>query len=296
MAKSALNLAISRLTISLMNKTVNWKQSSRNRLARFFGFVAWYALPRRRHICLTNLKLCFPDWTEEKRISVAKGVFQNLVRAAIDHSVLWKGTEEQVLKMVKFSGKENLIEAAKDGVIVVAPHFVGIDSGGIAINTFLRGASLYQTQTNPIWDEWAYHGRKRFSDPILIPKSNLAMREVLELLKKKVPFYYLPDMDHGARNSVFSPFFGVQAATLPMVSRLARIAKCKVLWCITETTDDGYIVHLSEPLKDFPTKDYKADTDRLNKELEQFILQHPDQYLWTHRRFKTRPEGEPPVY
>ncbi len=296
MAKSQINQLISRASIALLNMTANWKQSSRTRLANLLGNIAWYVLARRRHVTLTNLKLCFPDWSEGKRIQTAKQVFRNLMRAALDHSVLWVGTKEQVLQMVKFEGKENLIEAANDGVIVVAPHFVGLDAGGIAINTFLRGSSLYQRQSNPVWDEWAYKGRKRFSDPILIPKSENAMREVLSLLKEKVPFYYLPDMDHGARNSVFVPFFNVPAATLPMVSRLARVTKCKVLWGIAEMTDDGYIMHLSKPLDNFPTRDYVADTLRINKELEAFILKHPDQYLWTHRRFKTRPEGEPSVY
>ena len=108
--------------------------------------------------------------------------------------------------------------------------------------------------------------------------------------------YYLPDMDHGARNSVFVPFFGVQAATLPMVSKLAKLTGAKVIWGIAETTPEGYVMHLSKPLENFPTSDATADTLRLNQELEQFILKHPDQYLWTHRRFKTRPEGEPSVY
>lgn len=296
MAKSSANLALSRFCVSLLNMTAGWSQASRTRLANILGFIAWYVLASRRHVTLTNLRLCFPEKTEEERVDLAKKIFKNLMRAAVDHSVLWKGTKEDVLQMVRVEGKETLIEAAKDGVIVVAPHFVGLDACGICLNTFMHGASLYQKQSNPVWDEWALHGRKRFGDPILIPKSRTAMREVLELLKEKTPFYYLPDMDHGARNSVFVPFFGVPAATLPMVSRLARVTKCKVMWGIAEMTDDGYVMHLSEPLKDFPTRDYVADTARLNRELEEYILKYPDQYLWTHRRFKTRPEGESPVY
>nr|WP_278936262.1 hypothetical protein [Parasutterella excrementihominis] len=199
--------------------------------------------------------------------------------------------------MVKFEGKEQFEELCKtDKVIIVAPHFVGLDAGGIAMNTIVRGASLYQTQSNPVWDKWAFDARKRFSDPVLIPKSNSAMKEVIRALRASLPFYYLPDMDHGARNSVFVPFFGVQAATLPMVSKLAKLTGAKVIWGIAETTPEGYVMHLSKPLENFPTSDATADTLRLNQELEQFILKHPDQYLWTHRRFKTRPEGEPSVY
>ncbi|MVX55757.1 lysophospholipid acyltransferase family protein [Parasutterella muris] len=295
--KSALNQIISRTCVGIVNSMVSWKQSSRTALADFLGTVTWYVLARRRHIALTNLRLCFPDWTEEKRTATAKQVFRNLVRAALDHSVLAKGSAEQVQAMVKFTGKEKFLELCDEGpLIVVAPHFVGLDAGGIAINTFRRGASLYQTQSNPIWDKWAYDARKRFSDPVLIPKSNSAMKQVIRVIREPLPFYYLPDMDHGERNSVFVPFFGVQAATLPMVSKLAKLTKAKVIWGIAETTDEGYIMHLSDPLENFPTDDPVADTERLNRELEQFILRHPDQYLWTHRRFKTRPQGEPPVY
>ena len=295
--KSKLNLLISRLSVKAVNSMVSWKQSSRTKFASFLGMVAWYALKRRRHIALTNLRLCFPDWTEEHRITTAKKVFKNLVRAALDHSVLAKGTARQVEDMVHFTGKEAFIELCKtEKVIVVAPHFVGLDAGGIAINTFQRGASLYQTQSNPVWDKWAFDARKRFSDPILIPKSSSAMKQVIRAIREPLPFYYLPDMDHGIRNSIFVPFFGVQAATLPMVSKLAKLTGAKVIWGIAETTESGYTMHLTKPLENFPTDDPVSDTVRLNQELEQFILKHPDQYLWTHRRFKTRPNNEPGVY
>lgn len=261
------------------------------------AFVAWYAIPKRRKIALINLRLCFPDWTEEKRLEVAKGVFRNLLRSALDHSVLAIGTEKMVTDMVQFTGKEQFVKLTKEGpLIIVAPHFVGLDAGGIAINTFYRGASLYQPQANPVWDKWAYDARKRFSDPVLIPKSNSAIKQVIRVLREGLTFYYLPDMDHGARNSVFVPFFGVQAATLPMVSKLAKLTGSKVIWGIAETTESGYTMHLSKPLENFPTDDAIADTARLNKELEGYILKHPDQYLWTHRRFKTRPPGEKSVY
>ena len=295
--KSALNLLISKTCVALVNGMSDWKQTSRTHLADFLASVTWFVLARRRKIALTNLRLCFPEWSEQKRVETAKGVFRNLIRAALDHSVLAKGSKDQVLDMVKFEGKEQFEALCKtDKVIIVAPHFVGLDAGGIAMNTIVRGASLYQTQSNPVWDKWAFDARKRFSDPVLIPKSNSAMKEVIRALRASLPFYYLPDMDHGARNSVFVPFFGVQAATLPMVSKLAKLTGAKVIWGIAETTPEGYVMHLSKPLENFPTSDATADTLRLNQELEQFILKHPDQYLWTHRRFKTRPEGEPSVY
>ena len=237
--KSALNLLISKTCVALVNGMSDWKQTSRTHLADFLASVTWFVLARRRKIALTNLRLCFPEWSEQKRVETAKGVFRNLIRAALDHSVLAKGSKDQVLDMVKFEGKEQFEALCKtEKVIIVAPHFVGLDAGGVAMNTIVRGASLYQTQSNPVWDKWAFEARKRFSDPVLIPKSNSAMKEVIRALRASLPFYYLPDMDHGARNSVFVPFFGVQAATLPMVSKLAKLTGAKVIWGIAETTPE----------------------------------------------------------
>ena len=254
--KSALNLLISKTCVALVNGMSDWKQTSRTHLADFLASVTWFVLARRRKIALTNLRLCFPEWSEQKRAETAKGVVRNLIRAALDHSVLAKGSKDQVLDMVKFEGKEQFEALCKtDKVIIVAPHFVGLDAGGVAMNTIVRGASLYQTQSNPVWDKWAFEARKRFSDPVLIPKSNSAMKEVIRALRASLPFYYLPDMDHGARNSVFVPFFGVQAATLPMVSKLAKLTGAKVIWGIAETTPEGYTMHLSKPLENFPTND-----------------------------------------
>ena len=181
-------------------------------------------------------------------------------------------------------------------LIVVSPHFLGLDAAGITFNTYVRGVSLYQTQSNKAWDKAELDGRLRFCNPILIAKTgHFDLRPVIRAMRDGLPFYYLPDMDHGRQNSIFVPFFGVPAATLPMVSRLARLTKAHVAMCITEMTKEGYCVHIYR-LEGFPTGDYEADTARINHELEQWILKFPDQYLWTHRRFKTRPEGEPSIY
>ncbi len=168
----------------------------------------------------------FRTGRQKKEKKSQKGVFRNLLRAAIDHSVLIKGTREEVQNYVKFEGKEEFLKLTQEHpVIVVTPHFVGLDQGGIGINTFYRGCSLYQPQSNPLWDKVFYDARKRFSDPVLIPKSNSAMKEVIRAIRSGLSFYYLPDMDHGKRNSIFVPFFGVPAATLPMVSKLAKLTK-----------------------------------------------------------------------
>lgn len=269
---------------------------TRERFGAVIAWILWWAIPKRRHVALTNLRLCFPDWTEEKRVRIAKQNCRNMGRAALDHAALWKGTKEELQAMVKFEGLDLVLDTDNRPLIVVSPHFLGLDAAGITFNTYVRGVSLYQTQSNKAWDKAELDGRLRFCNPILIAKTgHFDLRPVIRAMRDGLPFYYLPDMDHGRQNSIFVPFFGVPAATLPMVSRLARLTKAHVAMCITEMTKEGYCVHIYR-LEGFPTGDYEADTARINHELEQWILKFPDQYLWTHRRFKTRPEGEPSIY
>lgn len=269
----------------------------RESLARAAAWILWWGIPKRRHVTLTNLRVCFPELTEEERVRLARRVYVRLGRAALDHSVLWEGSAEEVRELVTFEGVEHILNEENRPLIVVAPHFAGLDAAGIALNTYVRGVSLYQKQSNPAWDKATLEGRLRFSNPVLIPKSKSSdLRPVIREMKKGLPFYYLPDMDHGRKHSIFVPFFGISAATLPMVSRLARVTRAKVVWCIAIMTEKGYHVTISAPWENFPTADPEADTCRVNKELEAWIRQHPDQYLWVHRRFKTRPEGEPSLY
>lgn len=266
-------------------------------MAKMTACILWFAVSKRRHVIRTNLGLCFPELSRQERDALARRVYVRLARAALDHGMLWEGSKEEVQAFVTVEGLENLLESNDQPTILVAPHFAGLDAAGIALNTYVRGVSLYQKQSNEVWDKALYEGRKRFSDPVLIAKSNASdLRPVLRAMKAGLPFYYLPDMDHGAKNSIFVPFFGVEAATLPMVSRLARLTHARVLWCIATMTEKGYRIIISKPWENFPTADYEADTLRQNRELEEWIRAYPDQYMWLHRRFKTRPEGKPSVY
>jgi KDO2-lipid IV(A) lauroyltransferase len=178
----------------------------------------------------------------------------------------------------------------------VAPHFVGLDAGGLAVNTLARGVSIYAKSRNPEWDRWLLDIRNRFNAPLLIQREGFDLRAAVRALKDGLPFYYLPDQDPGERNGIFVPFFGIATATLPMVPRLARMAGARVSVCVTEMTADGYVFHIEPPLADYPSGDVEADTARMNAEIERWARRLPDQYLWTHKRFKTRPAGEGSPY
>lgn len=296
--KKVLNL-LTYFWLFVVDLMASWSPESRTRMARVVAWLFWQVVPKRRKIALRNLQLCFPLWSDQKRLEVAKRCYFHLARAALDHSVLWKGSAEAVRDFVRFDpgAIERITSEENRPLIVIAPHFAGLDAAGIALNLYVRGVSLYQRQANPVWDKAAFDGRKRFSDPILIAKTGKDdLKAVIRAMHQGLPFYYLPDMDHGIKNSIFVPFFGIPAATLPMASRLARVTKAKVLMCIPEMTEKGYQVHVTQLFENFPTADYEADTLRVTQELERWIEKYPDQYMWTHRRFKTRPQGEPSLY
>lgn len=292
-----MNTFFAKIWIALIRASKGMPMCIKSALATFFAHLLWLAIPKRRHVIRTNLRLCFPDLNETQREELAMNVYKRLARAALDHGMLWRGSQEEIRKFVTFEGLENILDNMDSPLIIVCPHFAGLDAAGIALNTYIRGVSLYQTQSNPAWDAAILAGRKRFSDPVLVAKSQANdLRPVIRAMKEGLPFFYLPDMDHGIKNSVFVPFCGVEAATIPMVSRLARVTKAKVVWCIATMTEKGYHVIVSKPFENFPTADFVEDTRRVNNELEEWIRAYPDQYLWVHRRFKTRPEGESSVY
>ncbi|HRZ01096.1 MAG TPA: lipid A biosynthesis acyltransferase [Burkholderiaceae bacterium] len=292
-----MNDLLARAWIALINATGGWSQASRTRLGGWIGdFLWWVAVPRRR-VTLANLAACFPDWPRQRRVAVARQCFRNLARGALDHAVLWQGSAERLRDYVRVEGLAIAENAANRPLIMIAPHFAGLDAGGLRFNLITRGVSIYQKQSNATWDRRLLEGRSRFNDPVLVAKSDKNdLRPVIRALREGLPFYYLPDMDHGITNSVFVPFFGVPAATVPMVSRLARLTEAKVVMAVTEMTEQGYTLHFGQPWADFPTDSVEADTERMNREIERWVLQMPDQYLWTHRRFKTRPPGAPSVY
>ena len=285
-----------RMWIALIDATLHWSQRARTQLANVVGDLFWWAVRPRRHIALTNLRLCFPRWTEQKRRAVGRRTFRNMARAVVDHSVLALAPRERLLEYVRVVGLEHLHDPANRPLILVAPHFVGLDAGGVRISMEVKAATIYARQRNQTWNDWVLAIRSRFNTPLLIARAGFDLRAGIRAMKDGLPFYYLPDQDYGAQHSVFVPFFGNPAATIPMVARLARIAGAKVVMAVSEMTDDGYVLHLEPAWPDFPSDDVEADTARMNREIERWVERIPDQYLWTHRRFKSRPEGAASVY
>ena len=251
----------------------------------------------RRRVTLINLKLCFPGKSDEERERIGRGVFQNLARSALELGRVWYAPVELALANVALVDKHHFETwRGNKPVIVLAPHFVGLDIGGARFSQeYPEGFSMYSEQKNKVFDEALRRARKRFSDATLITRRQ-GLRPVLKALKEKRSFYYLPDMDFGPKDAVFVDFFGVRTATVTAMSRLCEITGAKVVPLVTRQTADGYEARFYPAWDDFPTDDPLADARRLNAFLEERILEMPDQYFWVHKRFKTRPPGESSFY
>lgn len=288
--------AIARLWVAIIRAGARWPQWLRAALAAVIGALGWLVVVRRRRIADANLRACFPQMSQGERRAIAQRMFRRVARGVLDYGVLWHGSATQLQAYVRLEGAEHLEANMGRPLILLAPHFVGLDAGGIRLSMERQMATIYARQSNAVWDEKLRAGRARFNEPVLIAKRGFDLRIALRAIRSGLPFYYLPDMDNGDVNSIFVPFFGIPAATVPMVSRLARSVGARVMMAVTEQTPKGYVVHLGAPWADFPGVSVEEDTARMNREIERWVLRMPDQYLWTHRRFKTRPPGAPAIY
>ena len=268
-----------------------------SRIGAAFGMLL-YALARaRRHVVLTNLRLCFPGLSDGARRDLARRHFHAFGRSVLEHGILWWGSKQQVSELVQVEGLEHWRGIAKRPVILLAPHFIGLDMGGIRLAADYRLNSVYSRQKSAAADAILIHGRTRFGQTTLFARQD-GIRPMIRSLKNGEPFYYLPDMDLGSRDSVFAPFFGVRAATITGLSRIAQLAGAVIVPCVTRQLPGGagYVVRLYPAWIDFPGGDPAADARRMNAFIEERVRETPEQYYWLHKRFKTRPAGEPNPY
>ena len=249
----------------------------------------------RRNVALTNLRLCFPEQSEAEREALAKRHFIAFARAVLDRTLGWWASKERLERVIRIEGVENLTDPEGRPVILLSPHFVGLDAGGTRISMHIVGCSVFSKQKNPVLNRLLYEGRRRFNDAVLLSRQD-GMRKIVKAMKDGHQFYYLPDMDFGPKESIFVPFFGVQAATIPALSRLVRLTGARVVACITRQVPDGYEVEVMPPWDNFPGESVEADTEYMNRFIESQVLRMPEQYFWLHKRFKTRPPGEQRYY
>ncbi|WP_298925507.1 lipid A biosynthesis acyltransferase [uncultured Ramlibacter sp.] len=252
-------------------------------------------LPRRR-VVRTNLALCFPQWSAQERERVVRKVFIRFTQAWLDRSWIWHGRPELVRSRVRLGGSLQELQGSEPTVIFW-PHFIGMDAGWTALTLQLQRPfmTLYRPQSNKVVDRWILEGRQRFGEVRLYRRED-GVKPLVAAIREGVPLCLLPDLNFGTEDSVFVPFYGIPAATVPSLARFARMGRAKVVPLLTRLTATGYEVQVLPAWPDYPTDDLVADTALMNERLQDYIADMPEQYYWVHKRFKSRPPGSPGLY
>lgn len=257
---------------------------------------SWLPSPSRR-FSERNIELCFPHLDAAERKSMVNRNFRLFGFAVVSLCVAWWAPLWRFKRFVTIHDPQFLEEAVASNrkVILLAPHFIGLDMGGVRLSADRKFVSMYRKSRNALL-EYLFQRRGRFGAVVIERMASL--KPIIRLIREGRPFYYLPDQDMGEKASVFVPFFNIPAATITALSRLAQTTDAAIIPCVTRVRSDhaGWEVRLCPPLENFPTDDPEADARRMNLEIERWVREMPEQYMWAYRRFKTRPNNGPSLY
>ena len=261
-----------------------------------FGLVLWAFARRRRHVVERNLELCFPEAGAAQRARWTRETFTSFGQTLLDRVWLWHGDPGLVERRVALTGRVDLLQKG-DAVLCFVPHFYGMDAGWTRLTRSIARNwwTFYSPQNGERMDRWIREGRQRHGAPRLVSRKE-GVRPLLKGLRDGAAICLLPDMDLGARDSVFVKFFGQDAATVTSLPRLAKAAGVPVVPWVCRLVPGGYRVEVLDAWAGYPSGDDETDARFMNEQLEALIRTMPGQYHWLHRRFKTRPEGQPPLY
>jgi KDO2-lipid IV(A) lauroyltransferase len=261
------------------------------------GMLAYLGVARRRRIARINLKLCFPELDDAQRERLLRRHFRCFGRAILEAGIAWWGAPERLRRTVRIEGQEHMAAIQGERFICLVPHFVGIELEGLRMTMDYRGLAVYVHQKDAYIDAFLKLKRERFEGTRMIARQE-GVKAILRAFQKGQGLQLSPDMDLGERDAVFASFFGVQAATVTALSRMARLTRSRIVPVVVRQLPGGrgYVVRMYPAWEDYPGPSLEQDTRRMNAFIEERVREMPEQYLWTHRRFKTRPAGEPGYY
>ena len=261
---------------------------------------AFYNLAKKRtHIIETNINLCFPEKTPEEKQELSQQAFNSAIMAIFETALTWWGSRKRFMRLHKVKGMEHLTKASAKGkgVILLAPHFTTLEISGAFLNSHIDNLKVvYKRSNNPLMEYFIQNKREQKCCSGIIKHKSL--REIVRSVKKGNVVSFSPDQDFGVKDSIFAPFMGVTTSTLLSTQRLAKLTGAPVLPYYAARLNDqaGYEIRFGPEFENFPSDDELRDATMVNQAIEEQVLQSPEQYLWAHRRFKTRPEGEKDVY
>ena len=268
-------------------------------IGRVLGGLMYRVAGDRRRIAARNLELCFPEKTAAERERLLKDNFASTGIAFFEMAMSWWWSKPRLAKLAHVEGLEHLEHAQREGkgVILMAFHFTTLEIGAALLGQKHTIDGMYREHNNPLFDFIQRRGRERHNaDSLAVERDDV--RGMLKLLRSGRAIWYAPDQDYGSKQSIFVPLFGIPAATVTATSKFAKLGKAQVVPFTQQRLADGsgYKLVIHAPLSDFPGESDEADCLRINQWVERAIRECPEQYLWAHRRFKTRPPGEPKLY
>ncbi len=263
------------------------------------GSLLFVFMRKRRHITLTNLQLCMPHLSRAERLHLARSHFQYFARSVLERSILWWASPARLTRLIQVVSPVPIQDMMNRPTIFLCPHFVCLEVAGVAITMQAPACSIYTKQRNKIFDAALRKGRLRFTpDDNNLLSREAGVKPIIRAMKNGRAFLMLPDMDFGVRDSIFTNFFGVPAATLTSPARLVSATDGQIIPVVTRFLPhyQGWQVIFYPPWDNYPDSDINIATRRMNAFIEERVLESPAEYFWSHKRFKTRPDGEKNVY
>jgi Kdo2-lipid IVA lauroyltransferase/acyltransferase len=272
-----------------------WQMIMGALLGRLLSRVA----PRRRAIAARNIELCFPQLSAQEQARLVDGVIESVGKAFFETGIAWFMPHARLRKLITLQGIEHLqtAQAQGQGVVLLAMHFTHLELGAAAVSMQFSIDGTYRPHGNSLYDYLQRKGRERHNPTgSVITRGDI--RGMVRALRNTRAVWYAPDQDYGREHSIFVPFFGIPAATITATSQIARLGRGVVIPFVQHRREDGrgYSVEILPPLPQFPSDDEYRDTLAISQLIEREVAKQPEQYLWVHRRFKTRPDGEADVY
>lgn len=267
-------------------------------LGRRLGALVRRIPSERRRIAAANIALCFPELDAAARASLLDANLRDIGLMLVEFALGWMGSDRRIAAIpTRLEGLEHL-EAARaqgKGVLLVGGHFSHLELCARLVSRRIRIAGMYRRMDSDVFEWVVLRARLDYADA-MFEKDDI--RGTVKYLRGGGTLWYAPDQDMRSKDTVFAPFFGVPAATITATHHLARMSGALVIPFFHRRLPDGegYALRLGAPLEGFPGADAAADTARVNACIEQMVREAPEQYLWVHKRFKTRPPGTPAVY
>lgn len=259
-------------------------------IGKALGLLLYKALPSRRKISCINLEIAFPELNKKELTDLNRDHFISMGQGVLEAGLGWWGSDKKIKSLTHIEGieyLENTIE--NDNVILLGAHFVCIEVGGRMMAQHIPVHGTYRPHQNKLI-EYLVAQQREVKFGKAVPKTDV--RGMIRSIKSRNPTWYATDQNYRGASSILAPFFGIEAPSNPGTSRLAKMGKAKVIPTISVRLNDpkesrkGYLLKFLAPLEGFPSKDLYEDTKRLNHIIEEFIKEYPDQYLWTHKRYK----------